>query len=185
MPLSIVIPPAELWDEKNQEFKRFGGASILLEHSLISISKWESKYQKSYLSKEKKTNDEIRYYVKCMTITPNVPDLAYECLTAGNYKEITAYIDSPMSATTFREDKNHPHNSERITSELIYYWMIANTIPFECEKWHINRLMNLIRICGIKNANNQPKTPKKMSSSGISRMAAINKQRKAALGTHG
>lgn len=184
--LTIVIPPRELFDELKQEFINFPGATILLEHSLISISKWESKYLKSFLSKETKSEEEVRYYVKCMTITPNVPDLAYRCLTPGNLKDIQAYMDSPMSATTFKEDKNHPHSSERITSELIYYWMVANEIPFECEKWHIQRLMNLIRICGIKNqqaqGKNKTKTP---MSKRLSNMAALNAQRRAALGTKG
>ena len=186
--LSIVIPPVELWDEVKQEFINFSGAKIVLEHSLIAISKWEAKYKKAYLSKDKKTEEEIRYYVKCMTITPNVPDLAYRCMTPGNFKEIQAYIDSPMSATTFRENKNHPHSNERITSELIYYWMVANQVPFECEKWHINRLMNLLKICGIKNqeANSKQKKPKKTaSSSHMANMSALNAQRRAALGTKG
>lgn len=186
--LSVVIPPVELWDENKQEFINFPGAKIMLEHSLIAISKWEAKYRKAYLSMDKKTEAETRYYVKCMTITPNVPDLAYRCLTSENYKEIKAYIDSPMSATTFRENKNHPHSNEKITSELIYYWMVSNQVPFECEKWHINRLMNLLKICSIKNQESQKgmKKPKKTaSSSHMASMAALNAQRRAALGTKG
>lgn len=186
--LTIVIPRVELWDEVKQEFQTFPGASLLLEHSLIAISKWESKYHKSFLSKDKKTDAELRYYVKCMTITPNISDLAYRCLTPGNLKDIQAYMDSPMSATTFRENKNHPHSNERITSELIYYWMVSNQVPFECEKWHINRLMNLLKICGIKNqeANSKQKKPKKTASnSHLASMSALNAQRRAALGTKG
>lgn len=183
--LTIVIPKTELWDEKNQEFRSFPGAKLLLEHSLIALSKWESKYQRSFLTKDKKLTDaELRYYVKCMTITPNIPDLAYQCLTPGNLKAVQVYIDSPMSATTFREEKNHPHSSERITSELIYYWMVANQIPFECEKWHLNRLMNLIRICGIKGQQSQKKNKTPMSKR-VSDMAALNAKRRAALGTKG
>lgn len=189
--LSIVVPPVELWDEVKQEFTNFTGAKLILEHSLIAISKWEAKYKKPYLSKEKKTSEEFRYYVKCMTITPNIPDLAYRCLTPGNLKEIQVYIDSPMSATTFHEDKNHPHSNEKITSELVYYWMVANQIPFECEKWHFNRLMNLIKICGIKNQESQKRqkgargSRKMASSSHLASMSALNAQRKAALGTKG
>jgi len=179
--LRIEIPKAELWDEREMEFKVFPGQVLVLEHSLVSVSKWESKFNKPFITKEQKTRKEMIEYVRCMTITQNVPKDAYNYLTQKNLKEIQEYIDAKMTATTFREDKNHLHNNEVVTSELIYYWMIALNIPMECEKWHLNRLFTLIRICNIKN---QP--GKKMSKSEImAQHAALNAQRKRAMHTTG
>lgn len=179
--LHISVPPVDMWDERSQTFLTFEGQELILEHSLISISKWESKFLKPYLTKDKKTDEELLYYIKCMTINTNVKALTYTCLTRENLIEIKNYIESPMTATTFKEDKNRQHSSEIITSELIYYWMIANQIPIECERWHINRLLTLIKICGVKN---QPS--KKRSSSDIVRdQASLNAQRKKMMGTKG
>lgn len=152
--LTIVIPENEYWDEKKNEFIYTKKRTLQLEHSLVSISKWESKYEKEFLSKEPKNQEETLYYIKCMTLTQNIPDEIYNCLTRKNFADIKSYIEKPMTASSVREEKTVCGvNRERVTSELIYYWMIALGIPFECQKWHLNRLLMLIRIC---NAKNQP-----------------------------
>ena len=178
--VEVPISP-EGWDEEKEEFVKGKVYTLQLEHSLVSLSKWESKYCKPFLSKEEKTSEEILDYIKFMTIAHNVPDDVYRRLSSDNLREISDYINAPMTATTFFEDKNSKSSREIITSELIYYWMIALTIPFECQKWHLNRLLTLVRVCNIKNS-----PPKKMSKRDVmSRNAALNAARRKKLNTNG
>lgn len=155
--LEIYIPESEQYNEITCEFFKINSQVIKLEHSLISLSKWESKWHKPFFEKKQKSMEEIRDYVRCMTIN-QVNPLVYNLLTTEDYKKINAYIDDPMTATTFKDIQKKSDSRESVTSELIYYWMVALQIPFECEKWHLNRLLTLVRICNIKN---QPS--KKMS----------------------
>ena len=179
--LQIVIPGQEFWDEQKQEFINTKEQVLQLEHSLISLSKWEAKWCKVFLSKQEKTQEETIDYIKCMTITPNVDPEVYNHLTRENINEIEDYIAAPMTATYFSSDNAGKSSREQVTSELIYYWMIALNIPFECQKWHLNRLLTLIKVCNIKN---QP--PKKMSKREImSRNAALNAARRQQLKTKG
>ena len=173
--LQITVPAIEMFDEQKQEFVSTKEQTLCLEHSLVSLSKWESKWHKPFLSKEPKTNEETLDYIKCMTITQNVDPNIYLCLTRENIEQVNQYIEDPMTATWFSEEsKKGGHSREQTTAELIYYWMIALNIPFECQKWHLNRLLTLIRVCNIKN---QP--PKKMSRRDImSRNSAINAARR-------
>lgn len=173
--LQIKIPAMEYFDEVENEFLYKKEVDLALEHSLVSISKWESKWNKPFLGKQDKTPEEIFDYIKCMTLTQNVPDEVYNRLTKHNIEEIKNYIDSPMTATTFREDRNGHRNGEIITSELIYYWMVALQIPFECQKWHLNRLLTLIRVCNIKNQPGKKMSPKQT----MAQNAALNKARRA------
>jgi len=180
--LQITIPLSpEGWDEEKQEFVQPKSQTLQLEHSLVSLSKWESKWCKSFLSKKDKTREETLDYIKCMTITQNVSPDVYNHLTAKNIEQINDYIGAPMTATYFSEEKQGKVNNEPVTSELIYYWMVALNIPFECQKWHLNRLLTLIRVCNIKN---QP--PKKRSRRDImSRNAALNAARRNQLNSRG
>lgn len=179
--LEITIPGAEGWDENAECFVSYKEQTLQLEHSLVSISKWESKWCKSFFAKGGKTTEETLDYIKCMTITPHVDPSVYRRISQSNVEEINKYIEAPMTATTFSKDSNNRPNREQITSELIYYWMIALNIPFECQKWHINRLLTLIRVCNIKN---QP--PKKMSRQAImSRNASLNAARRRQLNSRG
>lgn len=180
--LTITIPATEEFDEAKGEFIYAKEQTLQLEHSLLSISKWESKWCKPFLSKHDKTPEEVIDYIKCMTLNPSVDESVYRCLSQSNLNKINDYIGSPMSATYFSEDKNSKSNREIITSELIYYWMIALQIPFDpCQKWHLNRLLTLIRVCNIKNA-----PPKKMSKRDImSRNASLNAARRKQLNTKG
>lgn len=179
--LKITIPSAELWDEDKEEFVYTKEQTLQLEHSLVSLSKWESKWCKAFLSKHEKTFEETVDYVKCMTLTQNVNSDVYQYLTNKNIAEINRYIEAPMTATYFSDDKIGKTSREQITSELIYYWMVALNIPFECQKWHLNRLLALVKVCNIKN---QP--PKKRSRKEIlSRNAALNAARRKQLNTRG
>ena len=178
--LQLVIKSREEWNETTQEFVYSEGRTIQLEHSLVSISKWESKWCKPFLSKDPKTYEETLDYIRCMTLTQNVPSKIYQLLTPENVQEVNKYIEAPMTATYVRE-MNGPKSHEIITSELIYYWMISYQIPFECQKWHLNRLLTVIRVCSIKNT-----PPKKQSKRDImSRNAALNAARRQQLNTKG
>ena len=179
--LTITIPATEMFDDEKQEFIPFKEQTLQLEHSLVSLSKWESKWCKPFLKQEEKTLEETLDYIKCMTITQNVDPQAYSRLTNANIKQILDYIDAPMTATTFREDNSKGRGKETITSELIYYWMISLNIPMECQKWHLNRLLTLVRVCNVKNT-----PPKKRSKRDIANQyAALNAARKKQLGTNG
>jgi hypothetical protein len=178
--LIITIPATELFNDDTQEFIQTKEQTLQLEHSLVSLSKWESKWCKPFLSKEKKTVAETLDYIKCMTITQNVDPNVYNRLSNENITTINNYIDAPMTATTF-SNTNTSKSREIITSELIYYWMISLNIPMECQKWHLNRLLTLIRVCNVKNT-----PPKKMSGKEImSRNAALNAARRKKLNSKG
>ena len=178
--LQLVIPNAELYDEGKSEFINVKGQTIQVEHSLVSISKWESKWNKPFLGKAEKSIEETIDYVKCMTITQNVKPEVYNNLTNENFETISKYIAATMSATWFNNSKEES-SKEIITSELIYYWMITYNIPSEYQKWHLNRLLTLIRVCSKKNA-----PVKKMSRSEIiNRNRELNRQRQQQYNTKG
>lgn len=179
--LRITIPAVEQWDEIKQEFVSTKEQTLSLEHSLVSLSKWESKWCKAFLTKKEKILEETLDYIKFMTITKNVDPEVYNYLTNRNIIEINEYIEAPMTATYFSDEKTSKTNRELITAEVIYYWMIALNIPFECQKWHLNRLLALIKVCNIKN---QP--PKKRGKKEImSRNNALNAARRKQLNTKG
>lgn len=180
--LTITIPGAEMYDESRNEFITTKAQTLQLEHSLVSISKWESKWKKPFLSKDKKTHEETLDYIRCMTLTQNVDPKVFLIIPNNIIQKITEYIDSPMTATWFNEKDEKKKSSEIVTSEIIYYWMISNNIPFECQKWHLNRLLTLIRVCNIKNNKNA----KKMSQKEIMNSnRELNKARRAKHGTSG
>lgn len=168
--LDIIIPETEQFDERTMQFTYSKEQKLTLEHSLISVSKWESKYEKPFLSSEKST-EEVLDYIRCMTLTQNIKPETYLHLSAKNLQDINAYIEAPMTATTFKKIEKRGGKKEIITAELIYYWMIAFNIPFECQKWHLNKLLTLIEVCARKS-----EPPKKMSRREISAQhRAINK----------
>ena len=180
--LTITIPAIEGFDDEKQEFfPLFKEQTLQLEHSLVSLSKWESKWCKPFLSQNDKTNEETLDYIRCMTITQNVNPDVYNRLSPSNIEEIYKYIGSPMTATTFRPDVKRGFDKEIITSEVIYYWMIASNIPMECQKWHLNRLLTLIRVCNIKNSPPKKRGRKEI----ISEYAALNAARKKQYNTKG
>lgn len=179
--LTIIVPGVEMFDEQSQEFITKDDVTLDLEHSLVSLSKWEQIYEKPFLGKDEKTTEEILDYIKFMTLTPNVPKEVFLKLSEDNIVAINKYLEAKMTATWFHEAPGAPKSRDVITAELIYYWMIVFNIPFECETWHLNRLFTLIRICNIKQAK-----PEKMSRSQIAaRNRELNTQRRAQLGTKG
>lgn len=173
-----------MYDEEKQEFIYVPETELRLEHSLVSISKWEAKFKKPFLSQlpqYAKTKEETLEYIKFMTITQNVDPNVYLALTPENIKDISDYIEDPMTASFVNDEENKGRSGEQVTSELIYWWMTALQIPWEAQKWHLNRLMMLIRIGNIKS---QP--PKKMSQSQIlARNRALNEARKKKFNTKG
>lgn len=180
MMLEIVIPATELYDEKNNLFITTKAQKITLKHSLVSLSKWESKWKKSFLHTENKTHEELLDYIRCMTITQNVDISLYPLIDADSLVLINEYINSPMTATIINTQKK-VHKKEIVTSEIIYYWMVALNIPFECQKWHLNRLLTLINVCSIKN---QPQ--KKMNRREVmNRNRELNRARRERYKTRG
>lgn len=179
--LTIVIPETEEFDPITSTFTVHKREVLNLEHSLVSLSKWESKWKKPFLTDKEKTPEETIDYVRCMTVNNNVDPSVYGRLSMSAVQQINDYISDPMTATTFSEDKNKKKNREVVTAELIYYWMVALQIPFECQKWHLNRLITLIRVCNIKN-----EPPKKMNKADIYRQnAALNAARRRMHGSKG
>lgn len=183
--IQITIPSEELFDESINEFVSTKEQKLQLEHSLIALSKWESKWEKPFIGIKRLTSEEVIDYLRCMTITPNVNPNVYFCIPSSELDRINDYIEAPMTATWFSKEAlagpKGPDGKRIITSELLYYWMIAHNIPFECQKWHLNRLMTLIRVCNIENS---PK--KKMSQKEqLAQQRHLNEVRRQSLGTEG
>lgn len=181
--LQITVPSSELWDENTECFMYTDEIVLNLEHSLLSISKWEQIYKKPFLKKVPRSQKENADYIKCMAINRQANDDVYYAVVNDSdlMSKILTYMDDSATATFFTDTGKKEHSSEEITSELIYYWMVNNGIPFECQKWHINRLLALIRICNIKS-----KPPKKMSQSETyAYYDKLNKARRAKYHTKG
>lgn len=178
--LTITVEMEQLFDEETQEFTSVDFI-LELEHSLVALSKWESKWEKPFLGPKTKSEEEVISYIECMTLTPNTPPEVYVKLSESNLQKINDYLDAKMTATWFSELTTTPRSREIITAELIYYWMITYQIPFETQYWHLNRLFTLIRVMSMKNAK-----PKKMSRSEMAaRNRALNEQRRAQYETSG
>ena len=160
--LVLHIPKGQFFNNRTQQFVYTEPFDLQLEHSLISLSKWESKWNKPFITEHEKTPEEMMDYIRCMTINKKVDDSIYDLLTEEQFIQIKNYIDAPMTATWFSDDKKKRRSREIITAEIIYYWMIASNIPPEYQKWHLNRLLTLIKVCSIKNT-----PPKKMGKKDI------------------
>lgn len=179
--LTITVGATEFFNEETGSFETHGGYELQLEHSLVSLSKWEAIHEEPFLEAKDKTPEQIQSYIECMVLTPNPPGDFLERLSKETGEEIAAYIDRKMTATWFSDVQPQAQNQEIITSELIYYWMTAFKIPFECQTWHLNRLFTLIRIASLKQEK-----PKKMSRAEIAaRNRELNEQRRRQLGTKG
>ncbi len=179
--LKITVVTDEIFDDENQEFLPPVNVELNLEHSLVSISKWESIYLKPFLTEKDKTHEETLSYIKCMNVGCEVEDYVYSMIDKYDMERISKYIENPMTATTIKQDNKKGGMKEVITSEIIYYWMVSYNIPFECQYWHLNRLITLVNVISIKN-----EPPKKMSKKDIAaRNTALNASRKKQLNNNG
>lgn len=179
--LTITIPGQEFYDEIAEEFIVTEDVELTIEHSLVSLSKWEQKHEVPFLASTEKTEEQVVDYIKCMTISTGVPSEAYDRLSQDNLEKINTYINAKMTATWFAEDTKKASTKEIITSEVVYYWMVSLNIPIEFENWHLNRLFTLVRVINDKNA-----PPKKMSKVALAaRNRELNAQRKAQMKTSG
>lgn len=180
--LHVTIPGIELFNESTGMFDYTKSQKLQLEHSLVSVSKWESKWKKAFLSDNPRNLEESTDYIRCMTLTQNVDEDCYKYIPAALFEEINSYIDDDMTATTFSAISGGGRSrSGTVTAEIIYYWMVSFNIPFECQKWHLNRLMTLIRVCSIKQQD-----PKKRSTQSIlQENKAMNDARRKQYNTNG
>lgn len=186
--LKLIIPESDAWDPIKEEFVHTKGATLQLEHSLVSLSKWEAEHHKPLLTKEDRTPEEMIDYIRAMTITQNVNPAVYSGVTNENLKQVVDYISDSMTASWItNNEKPASVSKEVVTSELIYYWMIALNIPMDCQKWHLNRLFMLIRITNEKNkpSKNNGKAGKALSASQLSSRRALNQARKKQYRTRG
>lgn len=183
--LRIVVPPRDLWDEEKEQFLQCKGATLMLEHSLVSVSKWEAKWKKPFLGDTPKTRDETIDYIRCMNMTQNVDESVYGSLSAAEIQRINSYVSDKQTATWFSEHgdaKNRKGGKKKvITSEVIYGWMISLGIPMECQKWHLSRLLTLIRVCDIQNSKGN-KMDKKQAAM---QRSALNAKRRRARNSRG
>lgn len=179
--LTIIVPGIELYNEILQEFITSEDFVLNLEHSLVSLSKWESLFEKPFLGPDKKTDVEVISYIKAMTISQVVPENLYSRLSNANLESVNTYINAKMTATWFSEDKQARSSKEIITAEVVYYWMISLHIPLECEHWHLNRLFTLIRVCNQKNAPSTKMTARELAV----RNRELNAKRKVQFNTQG
>lgn len=179
--LTITVPGVEMFDESTEEFTTQGDVVLELEHSLVSLSKWESEFEKPFLTSQEKTPEEMLAYIRAMILTPDYPNDVLAKLTDENYEEINAHLEAKMTGTTVHEPPTPRRRPETISAELIYYWMTVFSIPFECETWHLNRLFMLIRVCSAKQTKEKPKSKKETAMMQYE----LNQKRKAAMNTTG
>lgn len=187
--LRMIVPAGEYWFEDKQEFLYTKESLLILEHSLAAIAKWESKWKKPFLDtggvmkseKPDKSPEEFYDYIRCMTINEPEDNRCYRSLTQVQIAAIAAYIQDSATATTFRKNEQRSFSSQKITAEVVYYWMTSLNIPFECDKWNFNRLLTLIRVCSLK--SQKPK--KRPMREVVSERKALNEQRRAKYNTKG
>lgn len=179
--LTIEVVTAESFDESTNEFVPKDVVVLEMEHSLVSLSKWESEFEVPFLSSKDKTPEQMLWYIEAMTLTPNIPPEVFRRINQENIDSINYYINRKMTATWFNSAPNQSPSREIITAELIYYWMFSMAIPKECENWHIRKLLTLIKVFNHKNAQPKKQNPKEAAK----QRHALNEQRKAKLGTRG
>jgi len=178
--LYVTVPGGDYFDNKKAEFIYPKNQVLQLEHSLVSLAKWEANWKKPFLSRNAMTIEETIDYIRCMTLTQNVDPEVYYRLTKENLDQVSKYIEDPMTATKFKDEKSKP-SREVVTAEILYYQMITLNVPFECQKWHLNRLLTLIKVCNLKNSPSKKMSQKEL----LAQNKALNDQRKQMLNTKG
>lgn len=174
--LKIRVPGGAFYDEVNNKFIDIPPTVLQLENSLLSIRRWESKWNRSWFDDGPKNDKERMDYIRCMVVTPNVNPYVFEIMPDDVKRQIEAYKVSPMTATTFGKDNNLKKPKQKfLTAEIVYWWMTEYNIPFECEKWHINQLLTLIRVCSEKKNPPKKMTPKEARE----HHRAVNAKRRA------
>lgn len=181
--LELHLPAEEVFDRKESKIYKLPEITLRLEHSLLTISKWETIWELPFLSEEKKTNDQLHSYVSIMA-GGNLEEETLNRLGQSHYEKLNTYLNAKHSATWFSDPPNQRKSTQTVTSELIYFWMTTYNIPFECENWPFARLMNLIRIASIKNDPDKGKK-KRNKSQMLSERAMLNQKRREELGTTG
>ena len=186
--VEIYIPKSQIIDEETGVvYTAEKDWKLALEHSLISVQKWEAKWHVAFLNKGTRTFEQTIDYLRCMTLTPNVPDEVYYCIPHTELKRVLEYVDDPMTATRINDgfDSGNSYGKKMgkdvITAEVIYNWMISLNIPTEYRKWHLNQLLTLIRVI---NAKNQPKKKRRMRDV-LEEYKSINEANKRRFGTKG
>lgn len=186
--IEITIPKGQIVDdETGNVYRAEKDWTLVLEHSLISVQKWEAKWHVAFLNRGTRTFEQTIDYLRCMTLTPNVPEEIYYCIPEKEMKKVLDYVDDPMTATRVNDDSESQRGFGRkigrevVTAEVIYYWMISLNIPAEYKKWHLNQLLTLIRVI---NAKNQPKKKRRMKDV-LEEYRAINEANKARFHTEG
>jgi hypothetical protein len=182
--LTIVVPGVESFDEANSRITTVGDMKLQLEHSLVSLSKWEQEWEEPFLTKKDKTSEQTMSYIRAMTLTPDVPPEVYSRLTPENFAQIQKHIEAKMTATWFNDTGSKP-SREILTAEIIYYWMFSLGIPLECENWHLNRLLTLVRVFDAKNQKNNPNRPKPSSANLAAERMRLNAERRKQLNSRG
>lgn len=178
--LRLEVITEEGYDESSEQFVAASSRILELEHSLLSLSKWESKWCVPFLSTNSKTEEQTLDYIRMMYLRGEFPEDIWTKLEPKHYDQIREYIDAPMTATTFN-DKKAKASREIVTAELIYYWMIALGIPFECQEWHLNKLLTLVKVCNIKNSPKQ----KMSAADSAQQRQQLNEERRRATGSRG
>lgn len=172
--LDLYVPGKEFWNSELQEFIYTKDITLHLKHSLVSLTRWEQHYKRRFLDDGPKNEEEYRFYIQCMTLNKDVDPLIYTVLQEDDIKKVTDYLHDSMTATTLPKQNDKSNKGERLSSELIYYYMSALNIPFECEKWFLNNLIILISIASIKNNPQEKKSKPSWSS-----IRALNAARNA------
>lgn len=183
--LTLEIEPVEYYNDETETFESRGGGTIRLEHSLLAMSKWEMRWKRPFLHAPPETSEELIHYIKCMSVDGEIPEELIYGLTTSQVRQVSDYLADPATASSVTSRQKDSKSKEQTTTELIYYWMVALQIPFECETWHINRLLMLVRICNIKNRQADPKAPKMSQDEIVQDYRRENERRRAMLGTKG
>lgn len=179
--LKITVDATEVFNDETSEFSQTGGTTIELEHSLVSLASWESKWEKSFLGSKDKTSEETLDYIRCMALDKSLPEDLFERIPPEEIRRVNDYLSAKMTATTFGDDGNQASSRQIITAEIIYSWMVGLNVPFECQYWHLTRLITLVRVLNVQNAPKKKSNPHQIAG----RNRAINDARKKQLGTTG